>query len=300
VIHNAVVFGMADQVEKLRTADPADRPTIAAGLAALNDLPFKIIFSPAPALRLAAATILPEKLPDELGGGNPAALVTALQWAGVGIAPPPQPSVRVTIQCNSNAGAQLYLSAWNAFLDNLRNDPTSRRMVLKIDDLLAALQPSVDGGMVVLGLNAQALTDTIRPQLIYALEMRRRNSDHDRSMANERMLMVGLRQYNSEHQGAFPDNLDQVAQYVGGANYLRIILTNPNDSSKTPGYVYVKPSLPMDQITDQSNYVVVYDAVDPGPDGMVGVAFADGHSDVMAKADLDAKLKSQAGATTKP
>jgi hypothetical protein len=162
VINNAVVFGATPQVEKMKAAIPVDRPMLADALASLGNVPFEIVFSPSIALDLVAADLLPEKLPDEFGGGSPSALVDSLAWAALGGTAPPGPTIRLLIQCKDADGAQGYTDLLNATLASLPGDPTQK-------PLPEVLKPTTQDDRLSLTIDAPTMTGLVLPRLLTAV-----------------------------------------------------------------------------------------------------------------------------------
>jgi len=165
VLHNAVVFGLNPQVERMKSARPVERPEFAAGMAALGNAPLEIVASPSEAIRIAGVEIFPETLPDAAGGGSPMGLVNPLVWAGISITPPPDAAIHFTIRCTSTAAIQNYLPVCDALLGALADEPTSTAKMSNKDRFLAAIKPTWDGDRLELDLGGSKLNDLVRPEL---------------------------------------------------------------------------------------------------------------------------------------
>ena len=166
VLHDAVVFGLSFQVDKMKLARPVDRPQLAEALAALGDAPIKVAFSPSIALQMVAGELLPEQLPDFAGGGAPVAMVHTLDWAAFGTSPPPGPYVHLIIQCKDPLGAQAYADAATALLSSLSTDTRWRKLLPAMDQFVAALKPSVESSRVQLNLDSRTLNELVVPGLL--------------------------------------------------------------------------------------------------------------------------------------
>jgi hypothetical protein len=114
-------------------------------------------------------------------------------------------------------------------------------------------------------------------------------------MNNERMLMIGVQKYADAHKGDCPATLDDIAPYMGGDAFFHIAMKSPSDPTKSPGFGYVKPLANMNNIANPADVLVIYDAAVSGPD--VAAAFADGHTELVTRTDLDAALKGQTAPT---
>ena len=237
VMQNAVVFGLTPQVEKEKLAIGVDRPEFAAALAALGDQPLKIAFVPSIALQLVAGEMLPEKLPDQLGGGSPVPLVTSLDWAAIGIAMPPQGAIEVRVQCKDAQGAQAFGDLCVAALSN----PPPDAVQAGGNAPLAALKPVLKDNLLSLDIDSAAMDAGIRPMVINLINSHKSRAQQTQSMSNEHMLMIGVEKYAAENKGEFPKTLADIAPYMGGGTFFNIAMKSPSDPNKSPGFGYVKP-----------------------------------------------------------
>jgi prepilin-type processing-associated H-X9-DG protein len=92
------------------------------------------------------------------------------------------------------------------------------------------------------------------------------------SMGHLRTIGMGIMLYRTEHRGAFPDDLQQTAQYF--EKMFDQSMVNPVHPERKPGYVYVKPAGDPQKAGPET--LVAYEAFDQWP-GRVAVLFADGH-----------------------
>jgi hypothetical protein len=138
----------------------------ADALASLGSAPFQIAGSPSIALQLIAGEALPDKLPDEAGGGDPADLVHTLAWAAWAGSPPPRPSMKLLIQCRDSLGAEEYAAMFDALLTTMANDPAQRKLMPDMDRVVAALKPSVHDQLLSVELNTPALNSLVLPRLL--------------------------------------------------------------------------------------------------------------------------------------
>jgi hypothetical protein len=163
VINGAVVFGATPQVEKMKAARPAERPMFEDAMTALGDAPFQIIFSPSIALQLVAGDLLPEKLPDEVGGGSPALLIDTVAWVALGGTAPPHPSLQLLIQCKDSGGAQDYADLFAAVLANAGHDAK----------LATALKPTMHDDCLSVTVDAGTMSGLLLPRLLDAVGLQR-------------------------------------------------------------------------------------------------------------------------------
>jgi hypothetical protein len=150
VLHNAVVFGLTMQVEKMKLARPVVRPLFADGLAALPDAPIKIVFSPSDALRIAGGELFPDPLPDAAGGAAPAVLINDLDFIALALTPAKSSTATLLIQCHDPTGVPDFTDLLSALTDTFLRQ-TGRA------NLKTALQPTTQGPRLSLYLNPQAI-----------------------------------------------------------------------------------------------------------------------------------------------
>jgi|GEM_PF-4429281 len=303
-INGAILYGLTEQVEKMRTVKPADRPMFATGLAGLGDAAVKLVFSPSETLKMVASLELPEKLPEAAGGGNPVALVNSVTWAGLGLKLPPAAELRLEVWSDSPIGTARVWAIVDALLESFRKEPAARRFVTKLDDLIDGVKPSQDANRLWLHMDAAAIDQLIRPRLMELAALAGRIGDQQRSLANEESLAQAIVDYATDHKGGFPDSLDDLAPYAGGREALAEALVDPLNPAVHPGYVYVKPLQTMGRMVQPDEIVVVYESLEGAADETVGAAFVDGHADVMPREELSARLAAQkqagAGPATPP
>ncbi len=99
------------------------------------------------------------------------------------------------------------------------------------------------------------------------------------SMNNMKQLQMCVIMYSNDHKEQWPEKFDQLAPYANNQDGLKQLTTNPRWPDRADGYVYVKP----DDNTkiDWSNHLVIYEGFDKWP-GKIGVAFADGHVELIS------------------
>jgi hypothetical protein len=166
VFNNAVVFGATPQVEKMKAAIPVESPMLAEALASLEGAPFQIAFAPSVTLDLIAANLLPEKLPDEVGGGSPAMLVDSLAWAALGGTAPPDPTLKLLIQCKDADGARGFADLLNASLTSLPGGTAQ-------EPLQSALKPTTQDDRLSLTVDAPTMSGLVLPRLLSAISGQR-------------------------------------------------------------------------------------------------------------------------------
>jgi hypothetical protein len=162
LLNGDIVFGAVPQVEKMKAVRPVDRPLLADAMDSLGDAPFEVVFSPSVALDLVAGELLPEKLPDELGGGSPALLLDSLAWAALGGTAPPGPTLKLLIQCKDSDGAQGFSDLYNTSLASQAIDAAQKQ-------LPAALKLTVQDNRLSLTVDAPTMSHVVLPRLLSAI-----------------------------------------------------------------------------------------------------------------------------------
>jgi hypothetical protein len=301
VVHDSVLFGMIAQVETMKSVRPLDRPLLAAGLAALGDVPVKLAASPSAALQIAGGDIFPDNLPPELGGESPADLINALAWAAVGVSAQADSRVKLLVQCRDDKGTGTLVDLSSALLTALSGDPVWSKAVPNAGQLAAALKPSVQGDRISLDLPAGTIDDLIAPALVHGVAgYRRQDQTQKESLSRVRQFAMAISQYAGEHEGKFPEKLQDLADYLGGAGAIKMMLASPLDGAKE--FIYIKPAQPPDQLPDHGQgEIVLYDGA-AGADGRVAVMFADTHVERISRDDLQSMLPAApaVSATTRP
>jgi hypothetical protein len=105
-IGKAVVLARAEERERLQknfepgAAAPAGRPHLTAAMKAAGDGPMRIAFIPDDATRTWIEGTVP-KIPDALGGGEPAVLSRGVRWAAAGVTQKPETVAHVTVQAEN-------------------------------------------------------------------------------------------------------------------------------------------------------------------------------------------------------
>jgi outer membrane lipoprotein-sorting protein len=87
------------------------------------------------------------------------------------------------------------------------------------------------------------------------------------SALNMDRILKACREYVNEHNGQWPDNLEDLAEY--GLD--KDVFTNPRQPAREVGYIYLKPP-----VSPSESRIVLYEAYDVW-DGGINIGFADYH-----------------------
>jgi hypothetical protein len=153
-IGNAMISAGPETLERLKKIIPDARPHLVDALAAVNDAPLKIVFTPPTYFRPVIEQTLPE-LPEVAGGGPSTILTAGVQWAAVGVMLEPQPSIRVVVQSESPEAAAAVAKKFGEVCELVRRNEKVRTRLPEMDQILTMLSPSVENDRVVLILNEE-------------------------------------------------------------------------------------------------------------------------------------------------
>lgn len=103
-------------------------------------------------------------------------------------------------------------------------------------------------------------------------------AENSRKQINQLQLAIILYSYN--HDGEWPDSLDQIKDELGGATSFSRLMKNPL-TGDDPGYEYVKPNGKWDDSGFDSQQVMVYQLRDGKRDSNLKVGFADGSASLL-------------------
>jgi hypothetical protein len=153
-------------MRKRLESNPADaRGNLAAAFAVVADEPLQVVFSPPEHFRPVIEQTL-TRLPPEIGGGPSTILTKGVEWAALGIALVPKPTVRLVVQSESQEAAEGLLAALEAGREALLANGGFQRDVPNGEAVVALLKPTVEGDRLVLVLDTE---NGKLPKLIQAL-----------------------------------------------------------------------------------------------------------------------------------
>ncbi|HTW94766.1 MAG TPA: hypothetical protein VMD30_08240 [Tepidisphaeraceae bacterium] len=260
-IGSALVYGPIASVERMKTAQPADRPELMSALAAAPDAPVNIAFAPPVALKIMAMTAAPRAQGAMAVILGP--LMQNMDWLSVSANLPPQESLTLQLAAKDAQGATTIAVALQPLLDQLRQN----QEMAPLAGLLAPIQKE---NMLTIDIPTAAMEKTVIPIVSKAIVAAMANAVVSQSAAHLKQLLIGCFMYSNEHQGQWPDKLDDIAGEVPNFDQL---LINPTRPQAKPGYIYVKPDPAATLAPDQ--VIVLYEP----PDGQkpVAIGYEDGH-----------------------
>jgi hypothetical protein len=153
--------------------------------------------------------------------------------------------------------------------------------------LAQGLAPVVDGDKVTIIPDAKT-TAALQSLLMTATVRSRRQAERAGAMSHMRQLLMGCYQYANAHDGEFPDQLNIVAGYLGGADHFATLMQDPQYPDEKEGFTYIKPPAKLGNFPVDTT-VVIYENVPPTAD-TVSVGFADGHATTVTPDQLKGLL----------
>jgi hypothetical protein len=113
-------------------------------------------------------------------------------------------------------------------------------------------------------------------------------------MNNARLICMYLRNFADTHKGEWPKDLSAL---VKDGDIPAALLKNISRPDQKPGYVYLRPSKPVDKCSPQA--LILYEAHEKWGDGVVCL-FVDGHSEFVADKAHFEKLLAEAKKNSAP
>ncbi|HUB23966.1 MAG TPA: hypothetical protein VL992_00955 [Tepidisphaeraceae bacterium] len=288
VIHNAVVFGMIDAVEKFKTAVPTTRPALNAAWGAAGDEPLMAAFAPTFPLRMILTQSIPPTIPPGLSSGLPTiALINGLTWASASAHPPPHGELRLILQCSTPATARVWADFIDACLEEYRQIPKNPETMGDIDTNVQTMRPDLQGSRLVWNLDERhvmTIESAFLPIVVRDQGPVAPPTPVQLSMRHARQIMLAIIKFERAHGGQPPESLQDLAAIVGGDAALRQLLSSPFNTKIYPGFKYIKP--PPGTVAHSQQVLVVFDAGTPPQAMNVTVGFLDGHAARMPQSQL--------------
>ena len=201
------------------------------------------------------------------------------------------PSITVKARCENEAAAQSVSASLDAGMTfvteqvaNLRqmygkeNSPETAEKVKTIDqavDQFKMIKAGVQGTVVELAINSKALQSVGRA-VVPLLAVARDDAKSIASMNNVHQLLTGLMQYATDHDGQWPDKLEQLKELLGGDESFKRVMTNPL-TGDAEGFIYQKPGGKMSDLKNPGGMPVIWEAKDGRKNDAGAIGYADGH-----------------------
>ncbi len=273
ILNNAVCVASEGALATLtKQLAPAPRPEFAAALVAAKNAPVTALFIPNPDTRKVLTQMLPT-FPPQLGGQSTAPL-SRVQWTTLAIDFAPALHGSVHFQTDTSESAKsLQESLSTALAAAKKNMPAAYQQNISIQQTDKA---------VVLTLE----TDTLQQFLPLVLATQRK-ATHVQSVSNMKQIVLACTLYANDHQDIWPADLKIVAKQYSLKDQAFI---NPLDPTRKDPYVYLEPKTKR-RVTPPTD-IILYEAHE---DTAIDVAagFADGHIELLSKAEFDQELKAR-------
>lgn len=200
---DALVLCARSTLTRLQEGRPAKRPELREAFQAGEDAAARLAFIPPRFWHRVIEEMMPE-LPREIGGGPSHVLTRGVRWTAVGIHPPPDLSIRVTIQSRDEQAAAALQQRWLAACKLIGQQEQVRRFVPDIDRIAALLSPKANGSRLTLRLDEgdQGIA-TIASALKPAVRKARAEARRASAMNNLKQIGLAMLQYHEKHR-CFP------------------------------------------------------------------------------------------------
>jgi prepilin-type processing-associated H-X9-DG protein len=197
-IRGAVVAGSPAALARVRDAQPAPRPELAAALTAGEEAAVQFVVLPSTIQRRAieesAATLAPE-----LGGGPITTLTQGLRWASFAMMLEPRPTLRATLQARDAGAAQALLKLAQGGLDFLANEGRRDSALAPVAAAIGQMKPELNGDRITVGADLEKSAELLAMPIRRAREAARRSQ----CVNNLKQIGLAMHNYHSTHN-TFP------------------------------------------------------------------------------------------------
>ncbi len=275
--------------------------------------PFEVVFAAAPSgiMRVAAvpydeaARVVDElmpTLPMAVGGGSSSAISRGLRWAVAALSPPPEWAIEIIIQSRTASDAEALRQVILQGLTNLGNVDEVKQRLPRWAELQAAIEPAIVGDTLRFRLEKNRLSDVVRTALMPVLREVKDKAHRAEILNQLKQIGLALMMYASDHDDKLPAHLADVIKYLGSAR----VLVLPNSSVQPPAdlkrqsrdaqvawvdenayVVYVRPGASTREIKEPNQSILAHQKLNTCGEAFLGVLFADGHSEYMARQAFD-------------
>ena len=197
-VRGVLIAGSQSALDRIKAAEPVDRPDLQEALAEGGDAPVRLAISPGPGVRRSLEETI-ANLPEALGGGPIELMTRGMKWASVAITTDPQSAVRMTVrgaeEGQAKALGEIARMAVSAVATMARNDPGAVDFVAVMD----GVRPEVRGDRVV-----AELAPDLASRLVMVPIRRAQVADHRaRSFNNIKQIGLAMHNYRATHN-TFP------------------------------------------------------------------------------------------------
>ena len=200
-IHNAVMAGTPSALERVRHAQPADHPELAAAFAAVGDarIGLRLLILPSPDTRRVLEETLPN-LPRELGGRPITELTRGVLWLAAGLDAGRAPSLKLVVASPSPEAAQSIRRLGEDVVTLLEKSPDLQGIMPEFPKLAAQLRTETAGDRITVTADARVAAGLIDS----ALRLPREAALRAQCTNNEKQIALAIHNYISRHGRSFP------------------------------------------------------------------------------------------------
>jgi hypothetical protein len=189
-VNGAIFCGSRQARERIPAGKPAPGPQLVRAFEVLKGAPVGVVFVPSADTR----RVLDEMIPPTTGGApgaEPGRIIgQGLQWAALGVHPPPHATLQLVIQSENADAAKRLSRLLDTALKMLAQRKEMKKMVPNIDRFLERLTPEVKDDRVVVAADEKIVT-TLLPSLISRTEEAAR-----RNISVNRLKQIGIAMHN--------------------------------------------------------------------------------------------------------
>lgn len=277
-VGRAVVVAVPATFDRLKTATAAARPDLTRAFEAAGEGQLHLAVIPQEDARKTFESLAPN-LPDELGGGQIQIVSRGMQWASLGIALPPNPSLRLLLQASDADAARKLDDVANKAVAWAGDRKQGPREALAFTKLVSQLKPRVEGDRLTVELKESELRQ-LAATFAAGLLNARVAAQRTQSASNLRQLDMAVIMYANDHKGELPKDLgEEINSYLAGG--AKQVWNDPLRPNQKKPYVYVRVADRVQQVQNAAEAVMIYENHTTWDNG-VNVAFADGHVEWVA------------------
>ena len=274
----AIMIGASRDGELAVEFVPADRPDLAAALAAGTDAPVQMAMSLPQSMRDELAAQQPN-LPRQLGGGSSATISQGWKWSLFELNLPPKMALASTTQMGDAAQAKEMVSIVTAALNTMQQQFS--RMGMDLSPLMQAMNVQANKDQVVLAMDETAVQQ-VTTWAAGLMTANRGRGAHGRPVVGQKgeslkQVAGAVAAYAKEHQNAFPEKLGDAAPNAADPVAFAKLIASPTGADQTPAFVYVKPRAEILQARTAKNTLVLYEGYGQWPAPGILLGYADGH-----------------------
>jgi hypothetical protein len=305
VLHECVVSASTRILQRLEAHEGSLPRHLESAFAAMPPGVLQVALLPYEGSDRVIEDLMP-RLPSVVGGGASSVLTRGVLWGLVKVKAPPAGELELRVQSRTPEDAQALRQVVVSGLNALGHAKQVQHHIPDWSELQEALTPTVDGDGLGLRVNQADLVRWVTTVVAPALQKARQDASQIHLMNNLKQIALVVIMYSSDHDNTLPEHLADTLPYLGSAEVLLL----PNDSTRPPAdlkdrtrdeqaawldahspFVYRLGGLKMSEIQSPARDVLVFQKPETASPAAIGVAFADGHAEIVTREALDDLLK---------